>query len=79
MVGARAGRWWWGGLPCICSSKQLKGNRFTHIKPLLGEHLLHQQHLRDPQLHADVWDGLAVDEVAFQAYVPGGGVKNELL
>ena len=41
----------------------------THVKPLLRAHLLHQQHLRDPQLHAHVRDRLAVDEVPLQAHV----------
>jgi hypothetical protein len=47
----------------------------THIEPLLRAHLLHQQHLGDPELHAHMRDRLAVDEVLLQAHVAPNGLK----
>ncbi len=43
---------------------------YTHIKPLLRAHLLHQQHLGYAQFDAHMRYRLAVHEVLLQAYVP---------
>ena len=48
----------------------------THIEPLLRAHLLHQQHLRDPQLHPDVRNRLAVHKVLLQPHVPPHGLHH---
>jgi len=55
---------------CVIDIQTRKQARFgTHIEPLLRAHFFHEQDLWDPQLGANVWDGLAIHKVLAQLHV----------